>query len=149
MKYYLAFKGVRENYRSLFVEGKLSKEYRVNKIVRSRNKLWMFLPPPNLSTRDTRLFTGADNYCRKVLLVRINRKNVSYKKSPWLIGTHNSNSWKKIYKNIIFDTYNHLCNRLKVLEEVDMSKFISTNEAMAHYEKKYGLSRLPVNIKKS
>lgn len=158
MKYYLAFKGVTHDLKSVWAGGKLCHQYEVGKIHRSHPLLPFYLVNYYART-GIRLRTGIDSGIAKVLLVRVPASSCRFR-MPFVSeiqsgnaglgrGTSVPNTRRK-YTEMArkaqannCDDFGYGTTCLTVLEVCEQFKsFPSVHDAMLFYEKKYGLPRL-------
>lgn len=139
----LAFKAVRDDGTSLFIQPPLARKYVVGKTHRASKHIPMFLVT-FYSDSSWDMATGADLYIKKVFLVRIPKKHL-VKELPSYMYKFPTKGISQIVKFLKKHGY-YLggvgCTRLTVLEEVDLYRFKSADEAMRHYENKYGIKRI-------
>lgn len=139
----LAFKCVRADGRSLFIKPPLARKYVVGKTHRASKNIPMFVVN-FYSDSGWDMATGADSYIEKVFLVRIPKKHLT-KQIPDYMRQFPVKGISQMVK--FLKDHKHYrdgvgCTKLKVLEEIDIYQFKSANDAMKHYEKKYGLKRI-------
>ena len=143
MKSYLAFKAVRDDLTSLWVQGRLLRKYAVGKTLKTHPDFPLFLIS-RYPSNDWKIECGAP--WNKLILVRVPANHIAFS-LPWAfgmfidkgnsLGPHETTPLNKL-ATLMSSSHGVGATRLTVLREVDL-KYASALDAMEAYESKYAI----------